>query len=162
MNRGADSPRAKNPHAPLLIAGELIAQGSRWVLAEGNSMAPTLRTGDRVLLRYVQPADVRPGDIVALAAAPAAVLHRVAWVSPEGTVSTRGDAMLSNDPAVPRDDIIGVAVLAGRGETRIALQRTLEFGAVAYVRGLVLFARWWIARARRKACILLSRPGVRG
>lgn len=62
----------------------------------GGSMAPTLHTGDLVLVRRGAP--TAHGDIV-LAREPgrSAVVHRVHAVYPDGSVRLKGDANLTAD-----------------------------------------------------------------
>src|SRR3954464_2867602 len=47
-------------------SGQVPPLASRWVLARvtGPSMSPTVRHGDRLLVRRVRPGDVRGGDVV--------------------------------------------------------------------------------------------------
>lgn len=145
----------------LFLAGEVTARGSTWVQARGHSMAPTLRHGDRVLLRPAPAVDVRRGDIIALAVSRQTVLHRVVGVSGDGRVWTRGDNMLADDRPAPSGDVVGIAVVADRGGTLVALRPTLEFGVVACVRGIHARARLQLARTWRGArAKLLIRSGV--
>ncbi|MFC7545929.1 S24/S26 family peptidase [Plantactinospora sp. GCM10030261] len=92
----------------------------RWrlVVVRGRSMAPTLRDGDRLIVRVGRaPA---PGDIVVFRAhdvVPDAdltwMVKRVHRIEPDGAVTVRGDNIRSQDSrhfgAVPREAILGVA-----------------------------------------------------
>ena len=137
------------------IIAELVARGSTWVRGEGNSMAPTICDGDRVLLRSLPATGVRRGDVVVVASAHAAVLHRVRGISAEGPLETWGDAKLTSDGVVSPESVLAIGVLAERGGSRIALRSTLEFGVGAYIRGAALRARLRLARAWREARALL-------
>jgi len=75
------------------------------------SMAPTIDTGDMVVLKRLdRPA--RKGDIVSIRVPdearrrfgyPPVVIHRVVAITPDGTVTTKGDAYEKPDPfTVPR------------------------------------------------------------
>jgi nickel-type superoxide dismutase maturation protease len=88
---------------------------TRWVLARvtGPSMSPTVRNGDRLLVRRVRrPDDVRPGDVV-LARFPARpellVVKRVAR-------AVRGGHWVEGDNPFVTDDsrAFGTAVVVGR------------------------------------------------
>ena len=92
----------------------------RWrlVVVRGQSMAPTLRDGDRLVVR-VGRAPVA-GDLVVFRArdvVPDAdltwMVKRVHRVEPDGAVTVRGDNPRSQDSrhfgAVPRRSILGVA-----------------------------------------------------
>ncbi|GAB2921946.1 S26 family signal peptidase [Micromonospora polyrhachis] len=92
----------------------------RWrlVVVRGQSMAPTLRDGDRLIVRIGRsPAS---GDLVVFRArdvVPDAdltwMVKRVHRVEPDGAVTVRGDNAHSQDSrhfgAVPREAILGVA-----------------------------------------------------
>lgn len=67
-------------------------------LVSGFSMLPLLRNGDRVRLRPVNRAEVRPGDVVGFYAAPGGqlVVHRV--IRTEPAIVTQGDANSAPDP----------------------------------------------------------------
>ncbi|NES37384.1 peptidase S24 [Micromonospora sp. PPF5-17] len=92
----------------------------RWrlVVVRGNSMAPTLHDGDRLIVRVGRaPAT---GDLVVFRArdvVPGAdlpwMVKRVQRVEPDGAVTVRGDNPHSQDSrhfgAVPRAAILGVA-----------------------------------------------------
>ncbi|GHJ53209.1 S26 family signal peptidase [Nonomuraea sp. TT08I-71] len=92
----------------------------RWrlVVVRGSSMAPTLRDGDRLVVRVGRaPA---PGDVVVFRArdvVPDAdltwMVKRVHRVEPDGAVTVRGDNARSQDSrhfgAVPPGAILGVA-----------------------------------------------------
>jgi hypothetical protein len=79
------------------------------VPVSGNSMLPTLRPGERVVLHAVEPDVVRPQDVVAFRSAGGhLVLHRVHAVDGDHVV-TAGDHRGLLDPKVPKADLVGVA-----------------------------------------------------
>jgi signal peptidase I len=93
---------------------------SAWVLARvsGPSMSPTVRHGDRLLVRRVRPGRVRTGDVV-LARFPARpdllVVKRVHRLLGSGAVDVRGD-----NPLVADDSrAYGPAVAVGRVVARL-------------------------------------------
>lgn len=92
----------------------------RWrlVVVRGQSMTPTLRDGERIIVRVGRPPVA--GDLVVFRArdvVPDAdltwMVKRVHRVEPDGAVSVRGDNVRSQDSrhfgAVPREAILGVA-----------------------------------------------------
>ena len=108
--------------AVLVMAVGVLATALRRVVVVGDSMAPTLLPGDRLLVARV-PAGValRPGVLVAFpdprhgpgGEAPLLV-KRVTWSS-GGAVEVRGDNPAASTDSrsfgtVPRDAVIGVAV----------------------------------------------------
>jgi signal peptidase I len=91
------------------------------------SMAPTINTGDMVLLKRLDaPAQI--GDITVITVPdevrsrygyPPVVIHRVMRIAPDGTVTTKGDARKEPDPfTIPRSalttKVVGTVPAAGR------------------------------------------------
>ncbi len=116
--------------------------------AEGGSMFPLIRDGDRVT---VQPLKREPriGDVVLAVIAGRWVLHRVIAVRGAEWV-TRGDYRLRPDPPIRRAQIVGLAVRTQRRGRTIGLDwpqgaarawaRVAPLGAVA-VRGAASLGR---------------------
>jgi signal peptidase I len=111
---------------PLAAYGLLVAVGLacvNWLVVvrvAGGSMVPALLPGDIAVVTKAQP---RAGDIALLRSGSSLVLHRVARVLGDGSVSTRGDANpIADFSPTPRAAIRG----------RVAL--VLPFGAT--------LARW--------------------
>jgi hypothetical protein len=72
----------------------------------GSSMEPAIASGADVLL--VCGTACAPGDVVAVRAAGAVLVHRVVARGRDGTwLLTRGDARLVPDPPVRAEDVIG-------------------------------------------------------
>jgi signal peptidase I len=109
--------------ALLAVAGGGLAFLRMWpplATVMSGSMAPTINTGDMVLLKRLDhPA--RLGDVVAVDVPdearsrygyPAVVIHRVIRIAADGTVTTKGDARKEPDPfTVPRA-ALGAEVVA--------------------------------------------------
>lgn len=79
------------------------------ILLDGDSMRPLIRRGrDRVtivpLLR-----ELKKGDIVLFRLGGRYIVHRVRRLNGD-TVETLGDACLTPDPAIPRAQVLGLAV----------------------------------------------------
>jgi nickel-type superoxide dismutase maturation protease len=93
--------------------------GSRWVLARvtGPSMSPTVRHGDRLLVRRVRPGEVRSGDVV-LARFPARpdllVVKRVVRAVPGGHWVVGDNPLVGDDSRA-----FGTAVVVGRVAVRL-------------------------------------------
>lgn len=91
------------------------------------SMAPTIETGDVVLLRRLQ-GPPRTGDIIAISVPEAArarygyppqVIHRIVKIAPNGEITTKGDARKKVDPFTVRrssveSEVVGSIPAAGR------------------------------------------------
>jgi nickel-type superoxide dismutase maturation protease len=105
-----DSDRVDEPDP-----GPVRTLGSAWALARvtGPSMAPTVRSGDRLLVRRVRSARaVRPGDVV-LARFPSRpdllVVKRVRHSVPGGSWVEGDNPLVTDDSRA-----FGVAVVVGR------------------------------------------------
>ncbi len=74
-------------------------------------MSPTIRDGEMVYVRPASESHLRRGDIVLVKNGFGFRLHRLIHADPRRDVFiTRGDCGLQDDPAVHRDQILGVAV----------------------------------------------------
>jgi signal peptidase I len=101
-------------------AGEAVpGPGSAWIMARitGPSMSPTVRHGDRLLVRRVPAAAVRPGDVV-LARFPARpgllVVKRVRRPVPGGHWVEGDNSFVTDDSRT-----FGTAVVVGRVVARL-------------------------------------------
>jgi signal peptidase I len=101
--------------------GDVPDLATRWVLARvsGPSMSPTLRHGDRVLVRRLGPGQAATPDDVVLARFPdgpdALVVKRVRRLLPDGRCWIEGD-----NEFVDRDSrAFGPAVAVGRVVIRL-------------------------------------------
>lgn len=86
--------------------------GCRTYAVLSDSMTPTLRRGDLIVVRETPPAQIRVGDIVAYRSAGAVVVHRVITVRRDAGGSfafvTKGDApSLAEDPPFPAERLLG-------------------------------------------------------
>jgi signal peptidase I len=127
----------------LLVALALLGSGLGYLRAwppvatvMSASMAPTIETGDVVVMRKLQ-SPPRPGDIIAVSVPEAArsrygyppkVIHRVERVAPDGQIRTKGDARKAVDPfTVSRSDVQAevVVTLPAAGRVLAFLGSTL-------------------------------------
>jgi signal peptidase len=86
--------------------------GHDFVVIRGSSMEPAIHLGAATEVSQVQPADLRPGDIVTMKEADGVVVsHRITRIlqQPNGTfVETKGDANTAVDPVLtPVSDVTG-------------------------------------------------------
>ena len=140
--------RSLSLSAPLisrLIREALDAGGEIWVTGSGQSMHPTVRHADFVLLSPM-PRSVRRGDVILVPLGPGLMLHRVVRVDAVGVV-TRGDARQLNDPPVTHGDVLARAVAVRRGAIVTPLVLTMRFGGVALL-------RFFFQEARRRARLM--------
>jgi signal peptidase len=88
------------------------ALGHELIVVRGGSMEPAIGLGSVIDVVHVQPADIRPGDVVTLKDAAGTLLsHRVNRVvsMPDGIyIETKGDANASPDAVlVPASQVVG-------------------------------------------------------
>ena len=146
------------PTAFILVTVVAAFFGYRPVSALGTSMEPTLRNGDALWVRHLDPADVKVGHIVNLADPIGGwIAHRVISVEllPQGNyhVVTRGDANSLVEEWLVKDDerILVVFVRVP------VVGYLLEFFGSILGRVLVLgiasipLMALWMARRRRLA-----------
>ena len=139
------------------VAAEL-ATGGYYMTVQGESMAPTYRLGDVLLVTPVEPHDIRVGDIV-VARFPGTTghdslyVHRVVGTQAD-SFQLRGDNNATDDPLVVAPEQIAgaplVALTDGFGEAFTFSQNV--FGRASLV-GLALFLVSWpsILRGRGHA-----------
>lgn len=135
------------------VVQRLVAAGEEvWITVTGRSMEPTLRPGDRVLLRASR-STWRSGRVVLSELRGRAVLHRLVRVDGQN-VTTAGDACRFEDPPVPHSALIAEAVAVQTSRGVVALRLTLRFGVVpllpyvrATVRQKIRRARWRLVAA---------------
>lgn len=132
-----------------------LAAGPLELVAQGFSMQPALRPGDRVRLLARLP---RRGEIVLAVAGKRLVLHRVLRRRGD-TWFLRGDARRHADGWISPTDILGVATARARTGERAGGWRRLDApGARAY--GL-LIARVLVWARRMREGLRAPRPRVR-
>jgi hypothetical protein len=102
----AETPRLSKP---LHWIRELLSQKEEVIVATtGQSMWPTIRDGDEVVIAAMERKPKR-GEIILFEDRDRAVLHRVVRVSGE-IVQTRGDAAGQPDAEIRLAAIVGLAV----------------------------------------------------
>jgi signal peptidase len=123
--------------------------GHDFVVIRGGSMEPAIHLGAVTEVSQVQPADLRPGDIVTLKEANGVVVsHRITRVlqQPNGTfIETKGDANSAVDPVLtPVSDVTGRVDFSVPVVGYLVYLLTLPIGVLS-VLGLaltLLFAIW--------------------
>lgn len=144
------------PEAAQLIRDAVRAGGELWVTGSGQSMQPTVRHADLVLVAPLRRS-VRRGDVVLVPLGPRLMLHRIAQLDDQRVV-TRGDARERDDAPVERDEIVARAIAVRRDHTVTPLGFTTRFGVAAVVRYLV----GEVKRNGRRVRSRVRRPNGRG
>jgi hypothetical protein len=91
-----------------LVRAGLRALGAVTIQVSGVSMLPTLRAGQRVVLRPAERDRLRPGVVAAFQSRDGdLVLHRIRHVAPDAVILA-GDNESLLDPPVPVPDVVGV------------------------------------------------------
>lgn len=125
------------------------AVGHQFIVIRGGSMEPTVHLGSVIEISSVQPADLRPGDVVTLKEANGVVVsHRITRIvnAPDGMyIETKGDANNAVDPTLsPVSAITGRADFTVPGLGYIIWMLT-TFTGVLSILGLgmmMLFSIW--------------------
>jgi signal peptidase I len=74
--------------------------------ATGDSMHPTIRSGEHVHVAPAHPRSLRVGDVVLTRATRGLTVHRIIRVTPH-LITTRGDNALVPEAAVPHHNVLG-------------------------------------------------------
>jgi signal peptidase I len=90
--------------------------------AGGVSMNPTIRDGELVRVRPVEPSELRHGDIVLYPLHERLILHRIIEIQHDRVIAT-GDAALEGTETIERATILGIAESVRRDGTFIPLDR---------------------------------------
>src|SRR5271169_960249 len=97
---------------------ELVAEVTRSfgevrLRVTGASMMPAIWPGDVITVRRREITGLQPGQVVLYRRNEKLMAHRI--VSIQGNIlTTRGDSLLRDDPAITGSDIIGEVVSKGR------------------------------------------------
>lgn len=124
------------------------AKGELWIPVSGNSMLPTIRPGDRVLLAPTRRRLAR-GDVVIVALGTKVILHRVVSLV-NHVVVTRGDSCEAGDPPIEADRVFARAVAVRHDRVLTTLTPTLRFGVAALCRFFISEGRRRGGRLRRR------------
>lgn len=108
------------------VTKELLSRGHRVRFrAEGDSMYPTIRSGEAIVVEPIAPADLKQGDIALYRAARGITAHRVIGIE-GGRFLIRGDGTGLGAEPVGGDQILGkvVKVESNRGRADLGTRRT--------------------------------------
>ena len=93
-------------------------------IASGTSMFPFLRKGDLLTIEPVLMDEIKRGDVVVFESEEKWIAHRVIKIHYNDGLTeftTRGDARVSNDPPVRKENYIGIVSYLERNNTCISL-----------------------------------------
>jgi signal peptidase I len=110
------------------LADEVLRRFGRLRLqVTGWSMLPTIWPGDTLMLERINADAVFKGDIVLCARDRRFIVHRVEKKNDDGTIVTRGDAMLRPDPPVPHRQLLAKVSFVVRDGQFIKPDRILQW-----------------------------------
>jgi len=109
-----------DPLNPKIIT-ELLREGLKGdrkfkLRVTSQSMAPMLKTGDHVFIKYVDVDCLHRGDLVVTERTKDPVVHRLLTLDEFGLVHTKGDNASFKDPPVHLTDILGRVVAIDDGQ----------------------------------------------
>ncbi len=122
---------------PARLIADLLESGyAARFTANGNSMHPFIRSGQRLLVEAVDPRALRRGDVVLARLERGLTAHRVVRIERRGdeivSITTRGDNCPGDDPPFAPAELVG----------RITNRR---FGNLVTI---IAIARHWVRRVR--------------
>ena len=118
-----------------------------------DSMYPTIKSGDLIIVRSAKPSEVQVNDIISFfdpeSDNNSVVTHRLMAIQPDGSFTTKGDANNTEDTPIPAANLVGVYKLriAGAGNVAMFLQTTPGFFVCVGV-PLVLLVGYELIRRR--------------
>ena len=119
-----------------VIAAVLESGHSARFTATGDSMYPSIRSGDALVVKAVDPGALRRGDVVLAQLPRGLTAHRIVRVERRGgevvSITTRGDNCDSDDAPFSPGQLVG----------RIPLRRRPNLVTI------IALARRWVRRAR--------------
>jgi signal peptidase len=102
------------------------------LVLRGSSMWPAAPEGSVVSVTPCPTSALRPGDMVTFKIGRRVITHRVHRLLADGRVSTWGDSIMTADPPLRAEDILGRAevlrrgpLFKGRPRIRLTLRRVL-------------------------------------
>jgi signal peptidase len=132
---------------------------------KGESMRPFLRDGQVVIVKRLDPSEMRAGDIIFLRFPPSQiVIHRLIKKTLENGKTvflTKGDASFHFDPYVYSENILGKIVAIEKGQRYIKLDAPVaRLKSIYYVKRF-LIKRWlWLAVKKIRRELLFRIPGL--
>ncbi len=96
-----------DPYTTLFVEN-LKKNGHATMIARGQSMSPTIKNGDRVILRQKRPYEPLPGQIALLFDKGNLILHRTVQYTTDGYIITIGDNLRSFDKPWPKEAVVGI------------------------------------------------------
>ncbi len=127
---------------------EAILKGhSVKTIASGTSMFPFLRKGDLLTIEPVSMDEIKRGDVVVFECEEKWIAHRVIKIhSNDGLaeLTTRGDARVSNDPPVRKENYIGIVSYLERNNKCISLTSfRKKIRTQLHLLGGLLLSQFW-------------------
>ena len=93
--------------------------------ATGQSMKPTIKDGEVIIIEPVEPAKIERGDIIFYRAKRGVIAHRVMAIARtdggQPTFILRGDSAVTDDPPVASSNILGRVIAVERRGRNINL-----------------------------------------
>ena len=121
-----------------------------------SSMTPTIQKGDR--LELSPPTSLTVGTIVVFRNDTMLVCHRITAIDPQGTLSTRGDAMQGAWEVVQPGSVIGVVTGVMRKGTHVSFGKSPHMSsAAAQPTSLTSRVRTVVARSATQSIRVLAR-----
>ncbi len=121
-----------------------------------DSMYPSIKSGDLIIIKTVDPEEVQVGDVISFfdpdSYGTSVVTHRVMQINTENGLSfiTKGDANNAEDTPVPAANLVGryLTVIRGAGSVAMFLQTTPGL-VVCVALPMVLLIAYELIRRRK-------------
>ncbi len=87
--------------------------------SRGNSMFPTIRSSDILIIRPTKKMGFTRGDVIVFQRGSQLVCHRITSILDDNHIETQGDSCLNSDGKIPKEKILGVVVRKKNSRTFI-------------------------------------------
>ncbi len=121
------------------------------VTVASNSMAPTIRAGDRAIVRRLERSGLTRGDIIVYQRGTTLCMHRFVRYDDRGAVRkiiTKGDGLICFDESFNEDKVVGKVIAVSQAHKKVDFHRaTYRLLNKAFVKILVF--QWMFFDANR-------------
>ncbi|MFC1617024.1 signal peptidase I [Candidatus Margulisiibacteriota bacterium] len=96
-------------------------KGKEKFLFKGKSMYPILQEGDRVIVKYLKPSELKFGNIIVYQTEDKYVIHRYLYSSKKSAIIAKGDNCFFRDLPFSNQNLLGKLITIHRNEKVIYL-----------------------------------------
>jgi len=161
MKNSTDFPETKFQLVAEMLREEIEKRGTLSIKVVSKSMAPLIRSDDKVVVETCIPETLISGDIIVFNIGKDLCTHRYILrreKNGENEYFTKGDSSFKFDPPVTENKIIGKVAAIWRQEEQIDLSRG-KYRIIRFCLGTVFRMHWALFQLVRKIFSLFEKGG---